>query len=49
VCRVCGAACPADAIRFERDQVLIDETACNRCLVCVSVCPEDTIGKDIFA
>ncbi|HVP58220.1 MAG TPA: 4Fe-4S binding protein [bacterium] len=40
--------CPALAIKCSYDQVVIDRAACTECLVCVSMCPVDRLGKDTF-
>jgi Fe-S-cluster-containing dehydrogenase component len=46
ICRhceyICVANCPTEALRRTEDGiVLIDEDKCNKCLLCISVCPFD--------
>jgi ferredoxin-type protein NapF len=49
VCRACGDACEADAIRFRpmtggRSQPLVDTQACTGCGGCLFVCPTDAVS-----
>jgi len=48
VCRSCGDACEARAIRFKHDisatpLPVIDLDKCNYCAACISVCPTNAI------
>ena len=48
VCRSCGDACPASAIRFRSriglpPQAIVDEAACTGCGDCVGACPGEAI------
>jgi ferredoxin-type protein NapF len=48
VCRSCGDACPASAIRFRPriglpPQAIVDEAACTGCGDCVGACPGEAI------
>lgn len=52
VCRACGDACDADAIRFKletggRATPLLDQELCNGCGECLAVCPNHSISLDI--
>ncbi len=52
VCRACGDACDAEAIRFHlqtggRAEPEVDEAACNGCGECFAVCPEHAISLTI--
>lgn len=49
VCRACGDACDAEAIRFElqlggRAQPHLDQGLCNGCGECLAVCPENAVS-----
>ncbi|ANV98819.1 4Fe-4S dicluster domain-containing protein [Bradyrhizobium icense] len=48
VCRSCGDACPASAIRFRPriglpPQAIVNEAVCTGCGECVDACPGATI------
>ena len=48
VCRSCGDACAASAIRFRPriglpPQAIVNETACTGCGDCVTACPGEAI------
>ena len=48
VCRSCGDACSASAIRFRPriglpPQAIVDEAACTGCGDCVGACPGEAI------
>ena len=48
VCRSCGDACPASAIRFRPriglpPQAMVDEAVCTGCGDCVGACPGEAI------
>ena len=38
-CYFCEEACPTHAITIDQRKVVLDETRCNGCGVCLSVCP----------
>jgi len=52
VCRACGDACDAEAIRFQlqlggKAEPLVDTVSCNGCGECLAICPEDCITLKI--
>lgn len=52
VCRACGDACDAGAVRFRlmtggRSQPLVDTDACTGCGGCLYVCPTDAVSFSI--
>jgi len=44
-CGLCVKACPPEAMRIERDRLLIDAEGCIRCFCCHELCPQG--GLDI--
>jgi NAD-dependent dihydropyrimidine dehydrogenase PreA subunit len=45
-CGTCVEACPSEALKVEKDKVVIDEDACVDCGVCVDECPEEALAMD---
>ncbi|MDD5427636.1 MAG: DUF362 domain-containing protein [Candidatus Omnitrophica bacterium] len=45
-CMSCVKACPVDAIRYEKKQIVIDSKKCIGCATCIAVCPEGAIEVD---
>ncbi|GFP37909.1 hypothetical protein HKBW3S44_01589, partial [Candidatus Hakubella thermalkaliphila] len=43
LCRVCVDNCPSQAMRVEKERVLIDYQECIRCYCCHELCPEGAI------
>jgi ferredoxin len=43
-CEVCGERCQMDAIRFEQDRPVIDESRCIGCGLCVTTCPAGALS-----
>lgn len=42
-CRKCADVCIADAFTIEKNQLIIDASACVACGACVAVCPTDAL------
>lgn len=38
-CRSCQGVCLADAIKMVENVMVVDETKCVKCGLCISVCP----------
>lgn len=39
-CGSCIAVCPNNALRFEKEVLVCDESKCSKCGACIKVCPE---------
>ncbi len=48
-CGVCSAVCSDRAVAYGSGDVMIDMTACSRCLICTKVCPAGILEEETFA
>lgn len=44
-CHTCEEACPIDAITHNDDNVVVDASKCNYCMVCIAPCPTGSIDN----
>ncbi|PKM97445.1 MAG: hypothetical protein CVU77_06005 [Elusimicrobia bacterium HGW-Elusimicrobia-1] len=42
-CRICYNTCPAKAIFFEKDRLVVDKSLCIECMCCHELCPDKAI------
>lgn len=46
-CSICESICPVSAIRYRKNEVIIDES-CTECSLCAGACPSEAISFDLF-
>jgi len=48
-CKYCGIICPEDAILMEGDYPELIPEKCNKCKLCLYVCPLNCVKEEVFA